>query len=107
MIGHFLKFERSLEPLEIIGKRVDESGSVEHSWLRVGRINIDITSDQFPDSGNSIIVLERSKWHEKWEVFQKNEILNINRRDGIASLGKPEPSCVYERIAIEVRKNLV
>ena len=103
MIGHYLKFERNMEPKEVIGTRQDETGSVSHSWLRVNQTIIDITSDQFSDSITPVIVGQLSYWHQNWEFLEENKILPIIQYDGIETPTQIKPSEVYEILAKPIR----
>lgn len=38
-----------------------------HAWLQSGEWIVDITADQFIDVQESVIVTNKSEWHELWE----------------------------------------
>lgn len=103
MIGHFLKYEHRLEPLEVIGQRFAPDGTDGHSWLTLDHMIIDITSDEFPDSNKAVIVSDSSEWHKGWRAVETNSILRIQSYDaphlGLSML----PSDVYELLVAEAR----
>ena len=39
-------------------------GEVSHAWIEVNGIVVDITSDQFPEFTDSVVVADPSRWHE-------------------------------------------
>lgn len=103
MIGHFLKYEQQMEPFEVIGGRSSSDGYEEHSWLVLDDIIIDITSDEFPDSNEAVIVGTRSEWHKGWEIVQTNPVKKISCYDAQLPSGPMRPSEVYELIVAEAR----
>jgi len=104
MIGHFIKYECGLEPVEIQAERYfNESDS--HSWLMVNDITIDITSDEFYDSNDTVVVKVNSPWHEAWNIVRREEIRSIEFFDKVDHGSKYSPSEYYELIAKEVRKS--
>ena len=64
MIGHFLKFEMCQSVEEINAERASRSGTISHAWLSADGIIIDITSDEFEDSEERVIVSRNSDWHK-------------------------------------------
>ena len=97
-IGHYLKYEMSLNPIEIIGCRPGSDGEDEHSWVVVDDIIIDITSDQFSDSIEPIIIGYTSAWHETWQVIQRNPIHRIETKDFVSLGNKLSASAVYRLV---------
>jgi hypothetical protein len=104
MIGHFLKYERGFNPIEIQAERDDPNGMDPHSWLAVEDIIIDITSDEFEDSGSKVIVTNYSEWHDTWKIVNKAEIVEINTYDQIPFGTELKPSEIYELLVERVRK---
>lgn len=104
MIGHFLKYELGLAPVEIQAERFGPEGTDPHSWLMVDDIIIDITSDEFEDSTERVIVSSDSTWHSKWEEKKNADIIKISEYDKIEYGTKYKPTDVYEMLAARVRK---
>ena len=103
MIGHFLKYEQQLEPFEIIGERSAPDGLESHSWLTLDEMIIDITSDEFPDSDEPVIVGKLSGWHKGWEIVVTSPIREIDSYDAPLVGSSMLPSEVYDLIVAEVR----
>jgi hypothetical protein len=99
MIGHYLKYEKNMMPVEIQAERdavEGDDGTDGHAWIAVGGINIDITSDMFGDSNDRVIVSEKSPWHDTWQIRNvKNDIARIETFDAIDYGTKLTPSEVY------------
>ncbi len=103
MIGHFLKYEQQMEPFEVIGERSPSDGLENHSWLSLDDKIIDITSDEFPDSKEAVIVGTMSEWHKGWKVVKINPIRQIDHYDALSSFSSMLPSEVYKLIVAEAR----
>ena len=103
MNGHYLKYELGLEPAEIQAERSDPEGTDPHSWLMVDDITIDITSDEFEDSEERVIVSSNSEWHRTWEAMKEAEIIDISEYDKIQHGSLLKPTDVYELLAERVR----
>jgi|GEM_PF-4929906 len=106
MTGHFLKYEQGLEPTEVIGERFASDGTEAHAWLTVDKTLIDITSDEFSDSNEPVIVSEFSEWHRKWEVVQTRSIKEIGSYDVPTLRGMMSASKTYEILATNAREIL-
>lgn len=105
-MGHYFKFEMNLDPIELIGRRTDATGSGSHSWLKVNGLHIDITSDQFADSNAPVIVTESSIWHRTWTEIQTDEIREIDIHDGAATSSQLKPSEIYNELSSYVSNHL-
>lgn len=104
MMGHFMKYELYLNPIEIQAQRDNDDGTDPHSWLMVGNVIVDITSDEFDDSEERVIVSEYSPWHDSWEIIKRGDIVRIETYDQINYGTQLKPSDVYELLAIEARE---
>lgn len=52
----------------VCGNKYESDGRPSsHAWLQSGEWIVDITADQFPDVHESVIVTNKSEWHELWE----------------------------------------
>lgn len=61
----FNKFQR------VLANRVYENTNIMgHSWLSDGELVVDITVDQFPDSGQKVIVDYNSKYHKLFKIIE-------------------------------------
>jgi hypothetical protein len=103
MIGNYLKYELGLNPIEIQAERDAYDGNDPHSWIVVNDIIIDITSDEFDDSNEKVIVSSNSEWHKGWEVVNEAEIVKINEYDKIDYGKKLKPTDVYNMLTERVR----
>ncbi|WP_156176652.1 hypothetical protein [Kiloniella spongiae] len=103
IIGHYLKYKKGLNPREIIGERFYPDDSLEHSWLLVDDIIIDITSDQFPDSNAATLVSYSSSWHDKWKIVADYPIYKIHTKDIENNTTKMNASQAYEEIIKHLR----
>jgi hypothetical protein len=103
MIGHYLKYEQKCDPSEVIGERSAADGVENHSWLNINGLVIDITSDEFDDSDEKVIVSKNSAWHKKWRVVATYPIKPISSFDDVRLSGQLAPSEIYELIAEGVR----
>jgi len=61
MLGHFLQYELEKDVLEITAVRAADDGTDSHAWLATGKVTIDITSDQYKDSNEKVIVSYNSQ----------------------------------------------
>jgi len=102
MIGHYLKFELMENVLEIQGERFSDDGTDNHAWLDVGGIIVGITSDEFNDSEERIIVSNNSDWHTGWTIINTAEIERIETYNQINYGTKLKPSDVYELLVEDV-----
>jgi hypothetical protein len=103
MIGHFLKYEMGIDPVEIQAERLTPDSTVPHSWLMVGDVIIDITSNVFEDSKEKVIVSSKSTWHDSWDIKHKTEVSRIETFDKIDFGDKLKPSQVYELLVKDIR----
>jgi hypothetical protein len=106
MVGHFLKFECGLEPIEIQGTRLGDSGTDNHAWVSANGVIVDLTCGQYKDCPNSFIISCDSAWHSQWEIANKDEIRPINFYDFPGFPNEALPSEIYERLAHQVRSQL-
>lgn len=104
VVGHFLKFEMNLNPIEIQASRMGKRGTEHHAWLQLDETVIDITSDQFEDSKNKVIVSNHSQWHSKWIVDEKLEIKDISEYDDIGCGASLTASKLYDFLASRVKE---
>jgi hypothetical protein len=102
MIGHYLKYEKNMTPIEIQAERdpvEGDDGSDGHAWILVDDIIVDITSDMFSDSSERVIVSDKSPWHDSWEIRNiKTDIARIETFDAIDYGSKLTPSEVYRLV---------
>lgn len=52
----------------VCGNKYSDDGArcSSHAWLKNGELIVDITADQFPAVRESVIVTNRSEWHQQW-----------------------------------------
>lgn len=105
ILGHFLKFERCTDALEILANRDGTEETDNHSWLEVDGMTIDLTCNQYTDCQH-IIIEESSEWHAAWNIQSTLEIRHISDWDQPFHDRKVKPSDVYERLASVVRKTI-
>lgn len=98
-LGHYLKFENGLEPVEIQGTRLSRDGMQNHAWLEVSGLTVDITSDQFEDCASPIYGVVNSLWHQTWKRVHQVDIFEVERLDR----ANIKPSEIYKRIHTQVR----
>lgn len=103
MLGHYLKFELSLDPKEIQGERFDDEGHCVHAWLSVSGLTVDITADEFQDGPADVVATASSPWHAGWKVIRVEDILPISSHDSSSYIGYAQPSEIYERLAAHMR----
>ena len=106
MIGHYLKFEQQLDPFEAIGERSAPDGLENHSWLTISDVVVDITSDEFFDSSEAVIVSRFSRWHEAWKVVKTMPIRRIDYYDDPHRGRSMLPSDCYDVVAAHARRLL-
>ena len=105
MIGHFLKFEMCQSVEEINAERALLSGTIPHAWLSADGIIIDITSDEFEDSEERVIVSRNSDWHKTWSIVEAIEIQRIDTYD-VSGTGH-RASDIYELLVTSIRRKHV
>lgn len=105
MVGHYLKYECNLSPIEIQGNRDGAAGVEPHAWLSVDGVIVDITCDQFNDCAHVILGVGASHWHSRWSVTRTDEIRPISSHDRISLRGVC-PSDIYKRIKSHVDAQL-
>lgn len=104
MVGHFLEYEMNEPVEEVNAERMSESGSETHAWLSANGVTIDITSDEFQDSSEKVIVSSDSAWHRTWKVVERAPIERIETYNQIDFRSKLKPSEVYELLVLDIRK---
>ncbi len=90
-LGNCLKNEFGLKPKRFCGAMYNGSS---HEWIVLDSVIIDITSDQYEDSNKSIIVSEKSKWHEKFNDGKIMDIKTPKDYDSAITKGM-KPSQIY------------
>jgi hypothetical protein len=105
MIGHFLKFEMCQSVKEINAERASRSGTFNHAWLSTDGIIINITSGQFEDSEERVIVSRNSGWHKTWSIVETIEIQRIYTYD-MSGTGH-RASDIYELLVASIRRKHV
>lgn len=106
MIGHFLKYELSYDISERQADRHSADGIDSHAWLVARGVIIDITSDQFVDSDERVIVNSRSLWHSTWNIINNTDVKRIETYDQLFNGTTLRPSGVYEMLAEGIREKL-
>ena len=102
-LGHYLKIEHGLEPVEIQATRFSPDGTQHHAWIEVSGLIVDITSDQFEDCPLPIYGVEHSLWHQTWEKARREDIHDVERLDSALLNSSIKPSEAYNRILTQVR----
>lgn len=101
-LGNYLKLECRYKPKRILS--ATRGGGINHEWIILDKINIDIVADQFSDSPSAVIVSENSTWHKQWKGGKIAEIHPVSKYEAVALRGQTKPSKLYEMIVSEVRK---
>jgi hypothetical protein len=103
IIGHYLRFECNFDPVHVCGGRSATDGYENHEWIEIDGMIVDITSDQYHDNQEPVIVSKNSEWHKQWEIEVRSSVREITSYDLNSITGKRKASEIYEQLAVIVR----
>lgn len=73
LLAKYLIEECKLSDLKMLRGKNRFKKKQRHVWLRSGKVDIDITANQFSSTDKTVFFEECSSWHDRYVVYEKEE----------------------------------